>query len=379
MNTDMNGDGEPAGDMFDMESLLSQGKALADAKSAAMAADAATAVASPAHTDRTASLTNGHGNTNANAKKNSNQHKNTIKKEAAMNVMNMNKSTPADREQEQPTPIRTRPAEPAPQHPQTNLSDAYYVDLPAWLEMTGYHDVEFRNSKLSAYKERKSLEEEAARIAERLEKLRQLEQESAQSLRFSTPKPATAMAPPPLPSSISVERPTGQVNGTKRAHSPDPLSANKRREENGFHIRGANESPSNTRPPTANGRRPQSPSPPAINRRISYPDARRRSDDENRSRDPSLERRQSYYRRESDDRRGPQPDYGRERERERERERDYDSYQPRGDGPRLGFSTTNMARPGGRNGPPPAPASQYRGSAGLDLKRGGQFNSRDFG
>lgn len=360
-NTNMNGDeNETSGDMLNLDALLDKGKALADAKSAAMAADAAV-VSSPAPIYRTAPLTNGHGNTNGNTKNTSNQHSSTVKKEVAMNTR---KAVPQEQEPEQPTPIRVRPTEPS--RPQTNLSDAYYADLPAWLEMTGYHDVEFRDSKLSAYKERKSLEEEAARIAERLEKLRQLEQENVQSLRFGTPKPAAAMAPPPLPTTMAMEKPAGQVNGTKRAHSPEPLSTNKRREENGFNIRGANESPINTRPSTTANRR-QSPSPPGINRRISYPDRRRRSDDENHSRDPSLERRQSFYRRESDDfdRRGPRSEYP---------ARDHDTYPPR-DGPRLAFSTTNMARPG-RN-TPSGPTAQYRGSAGLDLKRGGQFLSRD--
>lgn len=393
LQTDMDIDG---GEMLNLDALLDQGKAMADAKSAALAAETPV-VASPAPANNSVTLTNGHGvnptTTNKNKNKND-QHKNTAKKEMNTNTsVNMNMSMSKAVPESQPTPLRvhtaTRPAEPSnqptplkvqtatrpaePSRPQTNLSDAYYADLPAWLEMTGFHDVEFRDSKLVAYKERKSLEEEAARIAERLEKLRQLEQESAQSLRYGTPKPAAAMAPPPLPTAMTMEKPVGQVNGNKRVHSPEPLSASKRREESGFRIRGANDSPETSRPNTAVNRRPQSPSPPGINRRISYPE-RRRSDDDNRSRDPSLERRQSYYRRDSnrelDSRpRGPQSSYtGRDLV-----DRDYDHYQPR-DQPRLGFSATNMARPG--RAAPAVSVPQYRGSAGLDLKRGGQFNSR---
>ena len=45
----------------------------------------------------------------------------------------------------------------------TKLTDAYYTDLPIWLELTGYHDVEYRESKLRTHKERKALEQEYAR------------------------------------------------------------------------------------------------------------------------------------------------------------------------------------------------------------------------
>lgn len=363
-NMNMDGD-EPAGELLDLDALLDEGKALADAKSAAMAADRVNASPAPTQAlpSRTVSLTNGHGNDVANASTPQTRHKNTAEKDTNAKM---------SKAHGQPTPLKIQTAECAaePSRLRTDLSDAYYADLPAWLEMTGYHDIGFRTSKLAAYKERKSLEEEAARIADRLEKLRQLEQENVQSLRFSTANAAAHMAPPPLPATMVLEKPVGQVNGHKRAHSPEPISTSKRREENGFRIRGANDSPDTGRPPSSTLRRRISASPPP-NRRVSYPESRNRPVDDDRSRDPSLEHRMPFYHRDSTDfqRRGPEYPV---RAREADRERDYDHYQPRDsrDGPRLGFSTTNMAR---SSRPAPAtPASHYRGSEGLDLKRGGQ-------
>lgn len=355
------GDGEPAGELLDLDALFNQGKALADAKTAAMAA----AAVSPAPANSIVPLTNGHENIQASVNTNHTQHNKTVKK----------KEIPTSKAA--PTPLKVQPVARSKEPPrsETNLSDAHYADLPAWLEITGYHDVEFRNARLAAYKERKALEEEAARIAKRLEELRQREHEDGHPIRFGTPKPAASMAPPPLPASMAIEKPVGQVTGTKRPRSPESLLSNKRQEENGFRIRGANESPDSARPPTAVARRRQSPTTPGIDRRISYPDPRRRSDLEDRSRDPSLERRQSYYGRDTvrDVDLHPRLPMSEFPGRERDREREYDHYQPRGarDAP-PGFSS---ARPG--RAAHAASASQYRGSAGLDLKRGGQFNSRD--
>jgi hypothetical protein len=253
------------------------------------------------------------------------------------------------------TDLITRPTEPV--RGQANLSDAYYADLPAWLEVTGYHNVDFRNKRLASYKERKALEEEAASIAQRLEQLRQMEEEEA---RNPTPLPkAPAMAPPALPLTMPTE--SSHSNGTKRAHSPEPFSsANKRREESaGFRIRGANDSPDLR--PTGNGfRRPRSPSPP---RRSSISDSRRRSsDDFSRSRDPSLERRQNYYRavdpRDADRRTSDYRDeYPAMHDRQGPREASRGGYASNG-GPRGGGRSTSQ--------------QQYRGSASLDLRKGGQ-------
>lgn len=48
---------------------------------------------------------------------------------------------------------RTQPDQP---EPVTDFTHAYYTDLLLWLEVTGYHDIEYRNSQLTNIKERKS-------------------------------------------------------------------------------------------------------------------------------------------------------------------------------------------------------------------------------
>ena len=100
-------------DVGALEALLSEGKALADAKTAALKAS----------TD-SASVPNGDA-----------QHATSSRTQQAQTVA----SAPA--------------IQPSNEHSKrhADLSHAYYADLPAWLEMTGYHDVEFRNSKLSTY------------------------------------------------------------------------------------------------------------------------------------------------------------------------------------------------------------------------------------
>ncbi|KAK5706173.1 hypothetical protein LTR97_001160 [Elasticomyces elasticus] len=224
------------------------------------------------------------------------------------------------------------PAEKA-QHPQ-HLTDVYYADLAAWLEFTGYHDVEYRNSKLQKHKERKVLEAEAAKIQEQLDRLRREEEAEMQALRSSVAHatPASKQAAPALPSTmptgdaaIMAGVANGVLNGIKRPHSPTPTERNnKRRDEpsaNGFRIRGANDSPTDAS---------------AIERRISYPDARRRSLDATKSRDPSLERRQAYYNRDG----------------ERAAPRAYDAYEPGRAGARDSY--------GGRGGG----AAGYQGRGG---------------
>ncbi|KAK4553120.1 hypothetical protein LTR86_009847 [Recurvomyces mirabilis] len=175
----------------------------------------------------------------------------------------------------------------------TQLNDAYYADLPAWLELTGYHDVQYRTSKLRTRRERKALEDEVARIQAKLDQLREQEAAEMQALRTSVAHPTSPsnIAPPPLPAKLPSEDtqkmatlPANLTNGVrKRPHSPPPamIEKNVRRREdatNGFRIRGANGSPASPR--HSNG----------------YNDYRRSSFDA-RSRDSSLERRQSYYRR----------------------------------------------------------------------------------
>ncbi|KAK5741663.1 hypothetical protein LTR17_003869 [Elasticomyces elasticus] len=219
------------------------------------------------------------------------------------------------------------------QHPK-HLTDVYYADLAAWLEFTGYHNVEYRNSKLQKHKERKALEAEAAKIQEQLDRLRREEEDEMQALRSSVAHatPASKQAAPALPSTmptgdaaIMAGVANGVLNGIKRPHSPTPTERNnKRRDEpsaNGFRIRGANDSPTDAS---------------AIERRISYPDARRRSLDAAKSRDPSLERRQAYYNRDG----------------ERAAPRAYDAYEPGRAGARDSY--------GGRGGG----AAGYQGRGG---------------
>ncbi|KXT11416.1 hypothetical protein AC579_9873 [Pseudocercospora musae] len=299
-----------------LELLIAEGKAYADAKTAALAAKLA-----PAEVNTTTNK----------------------ESEQQLNGANAHKVTAQEsiKAEQSPTPATSRPTQ---QQRPTNLSDSYYADLPAWLELTGYHDADFRNSKLRTYKERRSLEEEAAKIAERLEKLKQIEQQEIHQMRMSTPMPTANMAPPPLPSAMP-----SATNGIKRARSPEatPTAKNARRREDngGFRIRGATEAVDSRQS------RRLSRSPPTLDRRTAYPDSRRRSIDERseRSRDPSMERRQSYYRRDGEPLREPPPRY--------------DHYVPREPPPRGGYHASPTAS---RH-----TTQKSRGSAALELRKGG--------
>ncbi|KAK6428043.1 hypothetical protein LTR95_015817 [Oleoguttula sp. CCFEE 5521] len=170
------------------------------------------------------------------------------------------------------------------------LTDPYYDDLRIWLELTGYHDVDHRTAKLSTYKQRRELEKEQARLAKKFAELEQAEKANVAAMRAM---PAYAVgvqfSPPPLPTMLPTGL-NGLTNG-KRGHSPELLAPEKyprRNEGNGFQFRGADDA----------SRRPVSPS----DRRNSFPD-RRRSPEDNRARDFSLERRQRSYR--NGDDRGP--------------------------------------------------------------------------
>ena len=249
---------------------------------------------------------------------------------------------------------------PSPARP-TGLSSAYYADLPAWLELTGYHDLLYRESKLSTYKERKSLEDEAARIHARLEALKQEEAAEIAALRAQIAHPASGITAPALPIEMPA-RDTAVANGIKRAHSPDLLDrtaiARTRREDepNGFRIRGgANPSP-------------RAGSPPELGKPSAYPNARRRSSDYYppsalHSRDPSLERRQASYTREG-------------------AARDYDAYVPARDNRDMRPSDRSRqygngagaAQRGGFRGEPGGGGREvYRGHVGLDNRKGGQM------
>ncbi|KAH9839623.1 zinc finger protein CCCH domain-containing protein 45 [Teratosphaeria destructans] len=229
-------------------------------------------------------------------------------------------------------------------HPPTQLKDSYYADLAAWLDFTGYHNVSYRTAKLRTYKERRALEEEAERIQDRLAQLKQEEEAEMGIMRAKTTHPSTGAnvnaAPPALPAEmpsrdaqvvaeatskvtngvpsrdakVKAEAKNKVTNGVKRLHSP-PRNDRVTRQKNdtGFRILSANDSTSGARPPSS--RRDE--------RRVSYPEPRRSSDDLRRSglhapsRDPSLERRQAHYKRDGE--RGGPPLAGHDTER-------YDSF-----------------------------------------------------
>ena len=338
--TTQNGDmvekqSEPSSDRFGIEALLQEGKAAAEAK--AEAEDRAKVDPSS---------------------------KGTQPEQAAESIFAA----------QQPSNTKPQITQPSEQQQQrlTGLETEYYADLSIWLEVTGYHDIEYRNSKLRTYKERKALEEEAARIQEKLEKLRQTEQAEMNALRTGSvaPTPTPSLAPPPLPPSVPTTDAAKPVvnkvvgNGAKRAHSPEPMLAEKiprnREDTTGVRIRGANganDSPQN-RP--ANSNRAAAGSP--IDRRIAYPEARRQSSfGEARgrlSRDPSLERRQAYYNRDGDGARG--------------RERFEPSYPPpreNGGRGRMGFSAVNVSQERLHRDPYMSPP---RGIRDVDTVRGGK-------
>lgn len=342
-------------DDFGIESLLAEGKAAAEAKvardnQAAAAAFAAT-LDQPYNIIQHPVTTTGPSNMEVE------EVKPEITRENPAETTRSVISSPQKAADPTPKPSNTVPNP----HP-VNMSDPYYDDLNIWLEFTGYHDVQFRNSKLSTYKERRELEQEAARIAEKLEKLKQAERADLESLRATTAHPTTAahMAPPPLPAHMPAGDHRNHANGLKRPHSPEPptteKSSRKANESAGdFRIRGANEA----------GVLPRENGSP-LHRRENMPE-RRRSINERHERDSSLERRQQHYT--SRDAPGPRANgrgghnaWGPSREgprpfNARDRERDN----------RLGFSAVN--RVGG-------PA--HGGNSGLDLRKGGQSNSRHY-
>jgi len=357
-NVAPNGAAQHLNDDFGIESLLAEGKAAAEAKVARDNQAAAAAVAASVETPFTIikhpPAATAPSNMEVDEVKPENTRENPA--ESTQSVV----ATPqklADPKQSNTVPNP---------HP-VNMSDPYYDDLSIWLEYTGYHDVQFRTSKLSTYKERRELEQEAARIAQRIAALKQAERADLDSLRATTAHQNSApqMAPPPLPSHLPAGDHRNHTNGLKRPHSPEPSSAEKfSRKANesagDFRIRGANDA--NAAMSHENG------SP--LHRRESLSE-RRRSVNERHERDSSLERRQQHYNPRgappprangigghsqwASSREGPRPFNANARDRERER-----------DG-RLGFGAVN--RVGG-------PA--HGGNAGLDLRKGGQSNSRHY-
>lgn len=269
-----------------------------------------------------------------------------------------------------------------PEEPKTNqivsTQDDYYADLGAWLEITGYHDVQLRESKLKRYKKRKAMEEQKRALEEQIAKM-EAEEEAELALPQSVRPVVPAMAPPPLPATLpmtehvqpltpTVAKPItpAVTNGVKRQRSPEPVPIEKARRRDdeggsGFRIRGVVDSP-DQRPPSS--RCAGSPGPGPLERRISFPE-RRRSHDNGYARDPSLERRQAYYRQPRDRELSP-PRQASAFDPYTPRERDRTSGYDRGRGG--GYNSTR----GGYRGRPGNIKSEFAGSAGLDLRRGGQ-------
>ncbi|TKA73836.1 hypothetical protein B0A55_07620 [Friedmanniomyces simplex] len=319
--------GKPSNGTLNLDSLIAEGKRLAEAKAK----------------EQSNAQSNGHADEPTPAPVNH------VKPTTAPKPA----ETPKAPAQRAPVQVHQAPATAEKAQPSQFLTDVYYADLAAWLEHTGYHDVEYRAAKLQKHKARMALEAEAAKIQEQLDKLKHEEEAEMQALRSSiahpsaTPQTAPSL-PPTMPSGdagILATVAQGLTNSTKRPHSPTPgeRSNNKRREEastNGFRIRGANDSPL---------------SPHALERRISYPDVRRRSLDAAKSRDPSLERRQAYYKRDGERAGAP---------------RAYDAYEPGRDG-KL-FPSSSREYNGGRGG------AGYRGRGGGGGGGGGGGHGREY-
>ena len=164
----------------------------------------------------------------------------------------------------------------------TNNHDAGDPDLKLWLDITGYYDFAYRTKKLANHKEREKLEQEAARIAERLQALREdgpKPEAPTTPAKQNTAMPA-AVAPRQAPSSITDQLVPRTMPIRKRLRSPEPAQPAKAR-------RNAEQRPPPRGPRadspmrTARGRLARNPTPPpgSLERRISYPDARRRSPD----------------------------------------------------------------------------------------------------
>lgn len=351
-----------SGDKLGLESLLAEGKAAAEAKDRQQAATGGQQQQpEPTQNSRDA-MPPPQSRAEVHAKENQVQkHK---------PVPAAPKQTPASSTEEQSKTKFNKPS------PQQLITDDYYVDLPLWLEMTGFHDVDYRNSKLRTFKERQSLEAEAAKIQERLEKLREDEQAAIQALRSTpTPRPTANHAPPPVlpkmmpPLNTSpIDQVQPAANGVKRAHSPDPAKAAKTRRQvtpDGYRIRGGFNGSPDQREPHPRGRaRSRSPRPNgAADRREFYNEVRRYSPEDRidratirpgDDRDPSLERRRSYYQSYQ-----PEPLAG--------RRESYDRPPGRGDhavGGRRGRGRGGYGQAAGRE--------EYRGHRDIDLGGGGK-------
>lgn len=119
---------------------------------------------------------------------------------------------------------------PHSEHGNTNSDIDYYADLATWLDITKYHDVAYRDSRLSSSKERKLLEEEAARIEKKLKALQQNEQIGLDALPSSAHSVTTQNGSVSglLDTSLGTKTALSTVDiaapgGTKRARSPQSV------------------------------------------------------------------------------------------------------------------------------------------------------------
>lgn len=348
-------DNKQANDDFGIESLLAEGKAAVETK-AARDQQATFALAASMHAP--AKIAQHSAIPSQPANHEFQETERVVSQEKQPKPDKTDHTTPP-----KPTDLNTNNTIPTA-HP-SNLSDQYYDDLADWLEFSGYHNVQYRKSRLTTYKHRRELQEQAARIAEQLERLDQNEKANIVSFRDATSHPpsTTSMAPPPLPQSIPAGDHRVNTNGVKRPHSPESTISEKsscRGTDSGYRIRGSHDA---GRDLSRNNSSP-------LEHRGSFSD-RRGSFDGRHERDPSLERRQQNYKRGNPSREhgfgpifsydqripsreglGPRPFNARERER---------------DG-RIGFSSVNRM--------PSQPA--HNGNSSLDLRKGGQSNSRRF-
>lgn len=137
-------------DPLGLESLLEEGKAVAEALVAMDKLEAAVALVAANHSqsDPIQQLTSpprvsdiDYANHNSLAAKEAGYARPDSTPTSLPNATNVNVNTPES---------RSRPVE---------SLDSYYDDVATWLEFTGYHDVPFRKSKLDNYKERHELQQ----------------------------------------------------------------------------------------------------------------------------------------------------------------------------------------------------------------------------
>ncbi|KAK4994532.1 hypothetical protein LTR66_005466 [Elasticomyces elasticus] len=288
-------------------------------------------------------------------------------------------------------------------------AEEYYADVEVWLELTSFHDKEYRKWYIDRYLKRRTIVRKKMELEAELARMDQEEETNGSNtlMRSQSARAASALAmpPPPLRASImrSVESPkpmgTPDAGRAKRARSPTAETTSgkpaeklsridttgraadkpntgtsadpRRREEDnaqGYRIRGVIEDDA---APVSARSRPRSPEPLPLNRRISFPEggSRRSVDDYNRGYESFRPHDNSPMRQLGSDigRREPSPaGYG----------RNYDRYDPNGS---HAYSPMSMRGRGQTNGRARAYQQSARGGRqynppkqdGPDLRVGG--------